>query len=79
MEQTVLFLVTYNSPFIAQISNFLSQFDLGINQIDYPVTEKWSWNTKTKIDKQYIKMMKQGIKKALEKQGANLISIRFVK
>lgn len=72
-KHKVVFMVTYNPPIAVKISEFLSKMDLGLEGIQYPICEKWSWTTKTKIDKKYIKTTKTAIKKAIESFGGKLI------
>ena len=73
------FVVVYTPPMIVKISNFMASCDLGISEVQYPITEHWSWNTTSKTGRAYTIKMKNAIKGAVEAQGGKVISITKLK
>lgn len=74
----VSFKITYETKKVVDMGRFLSKFDLGLDGISAPVTEIWSWTTKTRTDNKYISKMKKVIKEICEINGCKLISVEKV-
>ena len=74
----VKFEVIHETQFMIDMSRFMSNMDLGIERVTCPVTDIYSWTTTTKVDAYYIKHMSNQIRRAVEKIGGEVISIRKI-
>jgi hypothetical protein len=77
-KQEVKFEVIWQSKLLDKVSDFMAGCDLGINHIECPQTEIYSWKTSEKIDLKYIAKMKKAIKLGLEHFDRRPISIRKI-
>jgi len=76
----VTYQVIYTPELATKVFDLMSGMDLGISGGEFPVAEKWSWTTTTKVDAAYRAKMRRVIKKALKAGGITQIhSIKKVK
>ena len=53
----VAFKVIYNSSMTEKIGKFMSNCDLGVDEVIYPLTYIYSWETTSLVDKKYLEKM----------------------
>jgi hypothetical protein len=70
--------ISVNSAIAEEMGNFMSRMDLGITGIEAPMTEIVSWTTTTKPTDEYKKNIEKVIERGFEKDGARLISIKWL-
>lgn len=70
--------ILYLNPLITKIGKIMSKCDLGISGIEKAECEILTIETKTKIDKKYILMMKKQVKKFYKDNDLTVIGIKVI-
>jgi hypothetical protein len=74
-KKKVEFIVKYNPKLVNKIGNLMSKLDLGVVGIEMPHYTKIGWNTTTKVNKKYYKLMEKQIRTFYEEQGCTVMEI----
>ena len=80
MENHVVFEVHYRPAIINRMEKIMARLDLGIAGIESNLEiERVSWETSTKVDEEYIKMMKEKLVQAYEEAGSSAMIVHHIK
>jgi hypothetical protein len=78
-KQTRLeFEVVYNPKIAVEMSDVMAKFDIGVDEVQIPITEVYSWFTTSKVDEQYIQKAKKAVEESLDSVGRKLISFKRI-
>jgi hypothetical protein len=77
IKTRVIFDITINPKRANDIGNLMAKMDLGISGILYPISQRISFTTTTKVTKKYLKGVEETLRKAYEEDGNTVLGLKL--